>query len=117
MAPGTNVTAPNSAWLMNTILAMVGCAGASFPPAFPPSCRHRLPFATQPYSLRTDGLTDVIAPSRRWGILPVFGKIGSDTGLTPGLAVAIQKVAELVYVLGTVVGGCARPCFHSAPLV
>jgi hypothetical protein len=40
----------------------------------------------------------------RWGILPVFGKVGSQSGLPPGLAVAIQKAAELVGVLGTIFG-------------
>ena len=36
--------------------------------------------------------------------MPVFGKIGSMEGLPVGLAVAIQKFAEFVYVAGTMFG-------------
>jgi hypothetical protein len=67
-----------------------------------PACSFTSSFA--PHRARASLLLGCRRRVCRWGILPVFGKVGSQSGLPPGLAVAIQKAAELVGVLGTIFG-------------
>jgi hypothetical protein len=96
-------------WLGNTLLAASGYVDISAALCPRQGCPGPGQAALQYVLADTRCATTLGTPLRRWAIMGLMAKMSSMGNVTPGLAVAMQKAPEFVYIAWSIVGSCARP--------